>query len=179
MKSFVRACAAVALLALLAACSDLPPVFQDVGTDPHPPNVRLLGIGYQPAAVEGGVTPPPDFQPVVGFVVYPNDGTRSTVAFSVQYTDPGGDVQRFKVRDRDGTLNTELLPTAPLVDIDGDGILETLQVPDFFAGTIGQATLENVPFTARMEGEHRIELWAEDSHGSRSPKIEFVITVVL
>lgn len=178
MKRIPAVCAAVALLALLPSCLPFP-LFEDVGTDPHPPTVVLLGIAVQPKAPEGEVAPPPDFVPIEGYVVHPNDAAASTFAFSVQYTDAGGDVQRFRIRDRDGSLAADLAPTAPQVDIDGDGVLETLDIPDFFAGTIGRATLENVQFVPHMEGVHRLELWAEDSHGSRSPKVAFTLTVRL
>jgi len=29
-----------------------------------------------------------------------------------------------------------------------------------------------------VEGFHRLEFWAEDSHGSRSPKVTFTCTVI-
>jgi len=176
MKRLLAACA-FALLAALPSCLPFT-LFEDVGADPHPPTVTLLGIGFQPLADADGNLPPTVFFPPTGFVAHPNNALETTFAFSVQYTDPGGDVQRFTVRDLDGTLNAEVTPAAPVVDIDGDGLTETLDVPDFFAGTIGLATLGNVQYTPHLAGEHHFELWAEDSHGSRSAKVTFVITFV-
>ena len=41
------------------------------------------------------------------------------------------------------------------------------------AGTVPAAELIGIGIL----GRHRLEFWAEDSHGSRSEKVEFIITL--
>lgn len=178
MKLIARTGVLVVCTGMLAACLPFP-LFEDVGTDPHPPQIRLLGVGYQPIEVtaEGETTPEPEFFPAEGFVVRPNDDTAKTLILSVEFTDLGGDVTTFTLRDLDGSLNTDVTPTAPEVDLDGDGELETLTTSDFFTGTAATVNLENIAISAKQAGPHRLELWAEDSHDSRSEKVSFTINV--
>lgn len=183
MKRIVHGCALLGLIGCLASCNQFA-LFEDIGSDPHPPQVQLLGVGFQPVAppppAPGDPTPPtpvPVFFPPDGLVVHPNDPAESLLIFSVQFTDGGGDVVNFVLRDRDSSFSATLAPTAPEVDIDGDGEPETLTTPSFFAGTAGIVNLEDVAFDANMQGTHRLEFWAVDSHGSRSLKVEFSIIV--
>lgn len=185
MKRIARACAPLLLVGTIASCLPFP-LFEDVGSDPHPPQLVLLGVGFQPIVPPPPPpgepptpTPAPVFFPPEGFVVHPNDAREAKLIFQVQYADVGGDVVSFVLRDRDGSFSTTAAPTAPEADTGGDGVLDTLPTPAFFAGTAGIVSLEDVAYTANMQGPHRLELWAEDSHGSRSEKIAFTITVAL
>lgn len=176
MKGIGRAAAGLLAAALLGGCDT--PIFQDVGSDPHPPAVVLLGLALQPLKDEQGNAPEPAFGPPTRITVRPNDKAANKIALRVSYADSGADIVNFKVRDLDGVLNQPLTPSAPRADLDGDGILEDLEVPEFFIGTVGLANLENVNFsTTTMAGDHRIELWAEDSHDSRSEKTTFIVTI--
>ncbi len=178
MKRIAHACALVVCTGMLAGCLPFP-IFEDVGTDPHPPQVQLLGIGYQPleATAEGETAPEPEFFSPEGFVIRPTDAAAKTFMLSVQFSDTGGDVTTFTIRDLDSSLNTDVTPTAPEVDLDGDGDLETLATSDFFTGTSASVYLEDISIPSNQLGPHRLELWAEDSHGSRSEKVSFTITV--
>jgi hypothetical protein len=180
MKRPVCACAFIIIVSSsLAACTNLG-IFEDVGADPHPPQVQLLGVAFQPPApAVGEPEEAPAFLPPDGFVVRPYDDAANTLVFRVQYFDAGGDILTIIIRDRDGTLNSSAGPTAPEVDLDGDGVPDPQPDLVYFSGTSGTADLEGVVFPPGVEGPHRIELWAEDSHGSRSPKIAFTFTVVL
>jgi hypothetical protein len=188
MERPLRACALIALSGVLASCTNLG-IFEDVGADPHPPQVQLLGVGYQPvtptttepktlfASVRAAAT---QFFPPDGFEVRPFDPAASTLVFKVQYSDVGGDMEKVSIRDLDGTLDASLGPPAPeAVDIDNDGTPDTQPAPVYFVGSSGIAELNGVLFPPGVEGPHRLELWAVDSHGSRSPKVTFTVNVVI
>ena len=178
MKSAWGVCILLIPVALTAACSFK--IFEDVGSAPHPPQIQLLGIAYQPeAATDPAETPVPVFQAPDGFVVRPGDPSSSKLVFRVQYTDGGGDITSFKIIDLDGPFTASPAPTAPVVDLDGDGLPDVdVSAPDFFLGTTNVVDLGNVTFTSGIDGAHRLEIWAEDSHDSRSEKVAFTITVV-
>lgn len=161
---------ALLLTMLTTACSG---VFEDVGTDPHPPTMELLGlVHYVPPPEEP--PPPPDEPPLAfvvakpgpglvawdsgGFTVHPGE----LFQVSVAYADRGGDIMKLVLRDRDGAFKTELVPTDQT----------------YFPGTSGSAVgpAKGLELTG-VVGPHRFELWAEDSHLSRSEKTEFVITL--
>lgn len=169
---------ALLLCVLCAACKPPFAIFEDVGTDPHPPQVRFIGMAYQPVAVEGAPTAEPDLQPGEGFEIRPHDLAGSKLLFRVQYSDAGGDIQFFTVRDRDSSLDVQVSPTTAEVDLVGGWEAEDLEAPDFYSGTTGTANLENITFSSKMMGPHRLEIWAEDSHGSRSEKVTFTVQVV-
>jgi hypothetical protein len=177
MKRLFTACGMLLSCGLWAACSPPFAIFEDVGTDPHPPEVTIVGVAYQPVADADGFEPPPEIKPLEGFVVHPLQEDGSTLLFRVQYKDVGGDVQSFKIRDRDSALDQELRPTAPQVDLDGDGVIDTVEAPNFFSGTSGTADLQDVELSSTMMGAHRLEIWAVDSHGSRSEKATFTLEV--
>jgi hypothetical protein len=176
MTPLRRVVAVAALASLCCGCSGTP-VFEDVGVDLHQPSLRVLAIAYQPKPDTDGNTPDPVFLPLEGFTVIPNDATTNTFLLQISYADAGADISTFGVRDRDSALNETKAPTAPRVDIDGDGDLETLEAPEFFLGTVGLALLEGIELSSAMGGAHRFEVWAEDSHGSRSEKVPFTVTV--
>jgi hypothetical protein len=169
MKRLITACGLL-LCAQLVACSPPFAIFEDVGTDPHPPKMTLVGVAYQPTADAEGITPEPDLQPADGFVIRPLVTSESTVLLRVEYSDVGGDVQSFMVRDRNGTLDEEVTPTTPANETDIDA-------PAFFSGTSGVADLTNVTLGSNLLGKHQMELWAVDSHGSRSEKVTFTFEV--
>lgn len=173
MKRTLGTGALLVLTALTAACSFK--IFEDLSTDPHPPTVAITGLVYyveQPVAppVPPPVPPAPDSDAVSqriraiswdsgGFTVKPDQLFQVGIA----YTDAGGDIVKFHLRDRDGALNADIPP----VDA------------TYFSGTSG--TLLGPEAGAAITGvfgRHRLELWAEDSHLSRSEKVEFVITLV-
>ena len=188
MKQPVRWCALVILAGVLAACTNLG-IFEDVGADPHPPQLQLLGVEYQPA--ETAVEPEPKTtRPAAraatprlsspdGFVVRPNDPATSSVMFRVQYFDAGGDIESIMIRDLDGSLN-QALEAVPVETVsEGEGAADTAPTLVYFAGTSGTVDLGYLAFPPGVEGPHRLELWAEDSHGSRSPKVTFTFEFVI
>jgi hypothetical protein len=152
-----RILASCALAALLAGCGDLPPIFEDVGADPHPPELALLGIGLQ---LPGDPPPPPAYgSPAAGLTLRPEDPNANVMALRVAYADAGADIASVSLRDLDGSLGGDAADTSSL-------------------GTAG--TLEfTVDATATVDGPHRLELWAEDGHGSRSAKTSFTVTIQL
>ena len=143
------------------------------------PQIEFVGMAYQPVQPAEGVAPEPELQAGEGFVIRPLDDSANELLFRLRYSDAGGDLQFFVIRDRDSLLLTEVTPTAPEVDRDGDGEPDTVDTPDYFSGTAGEVDLPNVVFESTMVGPHRLEIWAEDSHGSRSEKVAFTVQVVL
>jgi hypothetical protein len=179
MGASARTLAVCVLTVFFPACLPFP-LFQDVGSDPHPPTLEVLGIALQPPTpAEGEPRRIPVFQPPDGLVVRPLNQGRNTFVLRVRFTDAGGDLVRIRLRDRDGALALEIVPAAPEVDADGDGIPEIQATPGFVPGISGTADLPDISFDVTQEGPHRIEVWAEDSHESRSEKIEFTVIVVL
>jgi hypothetical protein len=195
MNRSVRACAFIFLAGVLAACTNLG-IFEDVGDDPHPPQIQLLGVAYKPmeATPEPAPEPEPEpepkmavaagraaslqFLPPDGFVVRPYDSAANSLAFRVQYFDAGGDIDSIMFRDLDSNQGGSLSIIPAEAGTEGDGTTDTEPVLAYFPGTSGTVDLGYVAFTAGVEGPHRIELWAEDGHGSRSAKITFTLTFV-
>jgi len=184
MKRFARACALLLFAGLATSCTKYS-VFEDVGADPHPPELQLLGVAYEPVEV----TAPEakiaagralQFLPPEGLEVRPYDDAANTLVLRVQYFDAGGDILAVRIRDRDGTLDATVTPAPPEeVDLDGDGEPDPQPTSEFFSGTSGTVNTTPVEFPPGVEGPHRLEMWAEDSHESRSPKISFTVNVVL
>jgi hypothetical protein len=174
MKQISRLLAASALAALLTSCTEYG-VFEDVGVDPHPPAIQLLSVTLespaQPAAAAGEPSRASaiDAQDTVartvsfdagGLTVRPG---ANTIVLKLRYSDVGGDVVKFQLRDRDSGFNDNTVP-------------EDL---NFFAGTSGELTWAIAAIEGVQEGPHRLEVWAEDSRESRSEKVEFTINVLL
>jgi hypothetical protein len=189
MMRTVRPLALAAFLVVAGGCTSTG-MFEDVGVDPHPPSVQLLAVlPFVPAP------PTPTPTPVAGpdaasqrarTIQFDTGGLTvrvgDLVQFTVSYADPGADLVDFRIRDLDSPLNVNLVPGAPKADINGDGVLEEVgPPPKYFPGTKGIAVGPDVGFTinTKMAGPHRFELWAEDSHSSRSEKVEFVINIEL
>ncbi len=183
MKRTLCTGALIGLAALTAGCSFS--VFQDIGTDPHPPTVEITAlVHYVAPATTSTETTTTETTNTAGAVSpkpgrsVPWDAGGFTLSIGQQfyikrsYTDAGGDIVNFTVRDRDGSLSVQIAPpdltyfsgTSGVAPILGTGIDEGI-VP---SGELIELT--------GMFGRHRLELWAEDSHGSRSQKIEFVVT---
>jgi hypothetical protein len=172
---------------MLAACGDFS-VLEDVGDDPHPPQLELLGVAYEPvepATVEPktslstGRAATPDIKPAEGFVVRPYDEGASSLLFRVRYFDAGGDLESIIITDLDGTLKNQGLNKIPVVvDLDGDGEPDTQPDLVYYSGTSGTVDLGYLSFPPGVEGPHRMQLWAEDGHGSRSAKLAFIFTVL-
>jgi hypothetical protein len=168
MKRTLAFCALLVLAATTAACSFS--IFEDIGSDPHPPTLEITELVLY-------VEPPPPPEPVAGRVASPPHGWSSTwdsggftlgagkkFQIGVAYTDAGGDIVKLHLRDRDGALDVDLIPT------------DLAYFPGTSGTSIGPALgIELVG----VAGRHRLELWAEDSHKSRSEKVEFVITRAL
>lgn len=173
MKRTLCACALVAVTALTAACG--VKIFDDVGSDPHPPTIGMTALIYYVAPeVVAPTTSLAIAQPTVGAssvqsvrsIAWDSGGftltAGQTFQIGIAYSDLGGDIVKFRLRDRDGATSLDLTP----VD------------RTYFSGTsgttLGPATGQALTGIA---GPHRLELWAEDSHLSRSEKVEFVITL--
>lgn len=196
MKRFWLHCGVLALAVSLSSCTWLG-MFEDVGSDPHPPLVEIVGVAYTPVplpvevettegATETDTTvtttpelPPPVFKPADGFEIKSNDPQTTSLVMRVRYEDAGGDITNFWLRDRDGVFSVTGTPAPPEIDLNNDGLPDEIDASDFFSGTSGTVDLVDIAFDSKMLGAHRMELWAEDSHGSRSPKVAFTFIVVL
>jgi hypothetical protein len=161
MTRIGRIVVSCALAALLAGCNDLPAAFEDVGNDPHPPSLTLVGIGLEPVGGDPENPPPVSYvPPAAGITVNPHADAAKTLAFRVSYADAGADLDSVVVRDVDGPISG------------------TLTLPDVVGGSgTFEATLD-VPETAAA-GQHQVEIWAQDANGSRSAKTSFTVTVQL
>ncbi len=177
MKGLAKCIAGTVLAALVSGCGFS--MFEDVGTDPHPPELSILGLAFQPPTDKDGNTAPPVILPPTRITVRPNDTGANKILLRVAYRDLGADMTSVVLRDLDGTLNTSATPPAPRADLDGDGVLDELPAPPYFVGTSGEADLGEILIEATMEGDHRIEVWAVDSHDSRSAKANFILTIEL
>ncbi len=175
MKRLWRTCTLVVLAALTTACGFK--IFEDIGTDPHPPTVEITSIIEYVAPVVV-VTPvkrinPATIKPATSStigksVIWDSGGFTLKIEqlfqIGLTYTDAGGDIVKFRLRDRDGLTAVDFIP-----------IDQT-----FFTGTSGKGfgPVDGLELIGIL-GRHRMELWAEDSHGSRSEKVEFTITLTL
>ena len=191
MKRLSRVLAACALAALLAGCGEAPAVFEDVGLgNPHPPAIQLLSVTLaSPAQTEdtAGAGAPAQAPAVAardaaartvyfdtgGLTVRPG---ANTIVLNLRYSDVGGDVAKFQLRDRDSGFSDSAGPELSLPE-PGEG--ETLPTPKYFPGSSGTVTWELDPIKDVQQGPHRLEVWAEDSQESRSEKVEFTVNVVL
>jgi hypothetical protein len=168
-----------------AACNK---IFEDVGADPHPPTVvidELTRFDSEATADKpshGSATPGGVASSARAAAITFDSGGFTLVSgefllLKVSYTDAGGDIQKFTLQDRDGPLLVSFQPSEQTFF---SGTAGTVHLPT--AGIDPLTGLENPP-TAGSEfvgilGRHRLLLWAEDSHLSRSEKVEFVITIV-
>jgi len=168
MKKTLCAGALLVLMAMTAACSFK--IFEDIGSDPHPPAIGVTALVLYVAPAEPA-TPTIDRaisssqgRSIIwdsgGFTLSPGQKFQ----IGITYADAGGDIVKFPLRDRDGALRIDLVP-----------IERT-----YFSGTSGSVlgSVDGIGLEG-IVGPHRLELWAEDSHGSRSEKVEFVITLTL
>jgi hypothetical protein len=168
MKNALGTGALLVLIATTAGCTFLN-IFEDVGSDPHPPTVEVTQLVIYVAPVEpptasitAGAAAPQKGRTIFwdsgGFTLSPGQ----LFQIGIAYTDAGGDILKFTLHDRDGALQTEFAPTDQT----------------YFSGTSGFALVpESGNEIAGIVGPHRLQLWAEDSHGSRSEYVEFVITL--
>lgn len=177
-----------ALAALLAGCDSIPAVFEDVGADPHPPEFTLLGIAVQPP---GDPPPFPDFLPPGTTVtVRPFDTATNSIALLGEYRDEGGDADVVVWRDlgigpESGTSTSigtvrmpakrSAAPRGARQETEADGTPDPNGDP---VGTSGRFWLI-LTATPMVEGIHRLEVWVEDTKGSRSPKTPFTVNVQL
>ena len=178
MKRTLCICALLVLAATTAACGFK--IFEDIGSDPHPPTVAIIGLVRYVPPPEPVTTDSAASSPQGRAVSWDSGGftisTGQQFYITRSYTDPGGDIEKFQLRDRDGALSVDLSPTDKTYFSGTSGTLPEM--------IIDPATQEStVPASELIEltgiyGPHRLELWAEDSHLSRSEKVEFIITLV-
>jgi len=174
MKRISGTCALIVLAAMSAACGFK--IFEDVGADPHPPTVEITALVHYVAPVVTAApvvkfattTTIPATSSAVGRpIAFDSGGFALSAGQRFQlgrsYADAGGDIVKFRLRDRDGPLDMDLTP-----------IDQT-----YYSGIAGTVIgpVDGIELTG-IFGRHRLELWAEDSHGSRSEKVEFVITYI-
>lgn len=171
MKKFACAAALIVLAAMNASCV----LFEDVGSDPHPPSVAIIALVHYVEPEPAAPAPAADAATAAvrayastpdrsiawdsgGFTLTP--GQKFQIARA--YKDAGGDIVKFTIRDRDGTLKLDLTPADQA----------------YYTGTSGAVLgpVDGIEVTG-VSGPHRLELWAEDSHESRSEKVEFVVTL--
>lgn len=176
MGRWAAALAALGLGAVLGGCTKWG-IFEDVGADPHPPTAAFVALFRVDTITV-------DKEKKTVLVTPPFDGTAYAVSpgnvlqLRLSFSDAGGDLVQFKLRDRDGALEGSYAPAKP--DRDGDGIPDAdAEAPEFFRGTRGEADLLDIRFDEPQDGIHRMEFWAEDSHGSRSAKSEFQLRLTI
>ncbi|HEY6000388.1 MAG TPA: hypothetical protein VI078_13960 [bacterium] len=152
-----------ALAVLLPGCAKLGGVFEDVGDDPDPPRMELLGVGIQlPPSNPDEPPPAPVYRdPAAGITVNPNDLTADTLALRFSYFDAAADIDSLTVRDLDGNISY----TATFTDV--------------FIGAAGVREVTDVKITPTVEGPHRLQVWLEDLNGTRSAKTTFTVFVKL
>jgi len=165
-------------MAMTAACG--LKIFEDIGSDPHPPTVEISGLVYY---VPPAVPEAPDSaasSPQGRAVSWDSGGFTLTTGqqFSIarSYTDAGGDIVKFHLRDRDGALSLDLPPTDKKYFSGTSGTLPEMIIdPVTSESTVPPS---EIILLTGIFGRHRLELWAEDSHLSRSEKVEFTVTLV-
>ena len=164
MKRTPGFCALLVLAAMTTACGF--DILEDIGTDPHPPAVEITGLVHYvappPGTADRAASSPP------GRTVSWDSGgftlsTGQSFQIGIAYSDSGGDIVKFQLRDRDGALRLDLAPT------------ELTYFPGTSGTLLGPETGQEL---TGIYGNHRLELWAEDSHLSRSEKVEFIVTLV-
>ena len=171
MKRTLCAGAFLALAAMTTACGFK--ILEDIGSDPHPPTVEITSLAIY-VAPEAGTTTADTTTTTTDAssrhartVSWDSGGftlaTGEKFVIGRRYSDPGGDIVAFRLRDRDGPTSSDLTPTDQT----------------YYSGTSGEVIgpSAGAEITGNF-GPHRVELRAEDSHGSRSEKVEFVITLI-
>jgi hypothetical protein len=174
-------CALLILAGMTTACGvDIPKIFEDVGSDPHPPTVQITALTYAVAEDTASTAAKADVSPQGRSITFNSGGFTLSIGqqFYIDryYTDAGGDIVTFRLRDRDGPTTQNFSPTANTYFSGTSGAL-----PEMITDPITNES--KVPATELVDvtgifGRHRLELWAEDSHGSRSEKVEFIVTLV-
>lgn len=134
-------------LLLLAAGCDGRFPFENTNPDPHPP--RLLNFQFSPDRI------------------FPE----GIVSGSFTYADAGGDIELFGMRDANGG-SIDLKPVFP----DTGEEDEPVSTAFFFPGTTGTIEWE-MTLASNQVGPHRIKADLEDSKGSFSNTVEFVVVI--
>jgi hypothetical protein len=178
MKRTLGICALLVLAALPAACGF--DIFEDVGTDPHPPSFEITRLVRYVTPLAPAATDKAALSTRGRSTTWDSGGfTLSTgEEFYIErsYTDAGGDIVTFRLRDRDGTTKIDFAPADQTYFSGTAGTLpEMITDPVTNVSTVPAG--EIIKLTG-IYGNHRLELWAEDSHLSRSEKVEFIVTLV-
>lgn len=181
MKRTLLICALTALMLTTASCSFK--IFEDIGSSPHPPSVNVTSLAIfvppPPSTTPESTTPPSttpaasvaqtaDSSPQDRAITWDSGGftiiTGQLIQIGIAYTDAGGDIVKFSLRDLDGGKISPMVPADQT----------------YFSGTSGTFVGPKLGLgLAGIVGPHRFELWAEDSHGTRSEKVEFIINFAL
>ena len=186
MKRTLGTGALLVLTATTAACGFN--ILEDIGSDPHPPTIAIIGLVHYVAPPPPPPPPPPETTTTDSSASSPHeraiawDSGGFTLSIGQQfyitrsYTDAGGDIVKFHLRDRDGNLSLDFTPTEQTYFSGTSGTLPEMVIDPL-------TNKSTVPVTeiidlAGILGPHRLELWAEDSHLSRSEKVEFIVTLV-
>lgn len=179
MKRTLGTGALLVVTAMSAACGFK--VLEDIGSDPHPPAVTVIGLVHY-------VAPPPEAASTDSAasskqgrtVAWDSGGfslsTGQKFYIVRSFSDVGGDILKFRLRDKDGPTAVDLTPTGQTYFSGTSGTLPEMIV-DPATNKNKVPDEELIEFTGIL-GVHRLEFWAEDSHGSRSEKVEFIITMV-
>ena len=122
-------------------------LFEKTNVDPHPPVID--NFSYGPTVITTG----------------------DTVRGSFTYHDTGADIELFEMRDTGGM--GALSPYPVLTDVEGE---EGGSAPFFFPFPSGVIEWE-VTMESNNPGAHTIKAWLEDSYGSISNVIEFVVEI--
>jgi hypothetical protein len=123
-------------------------LFEKTNVDPHPPVIE--NFIYSPAVIT----------------------VSGTVRGSFTYFDEGADIELFEMRDTGGM--GQLKPSPVLTDLTEDE--SGTAAPFFFPFATGTIEWE-VNMVSNNPGLHKINAWLEDSTGSVSNVVEFVVEV--
>ncbi len=122
-------------------------LFEKTNVDPHPPVIE--NFSYAPTVITTG----------------------DTVRGSFTYIDAGADIELFEMQDTGGMGKLQPSPVLPGVEED-----EAVTAPFFFPFSVGTIEWE-VVMESSNPGAHTIKAWLEDSTGSISNVVEFVVEV--
>jgi hypothetical protein len=135
------------LAAFIGAGCEDSILFEKTNIDPHPPVID--NFSYAPTVIITG----------------------ETVRGSFSYFDAGADIELFEMRDTGGMGSLQPTPVIP-----GLGEDESNTAPFFFPFASGTIEWE-VVLESNNPGAHTIKAWLEDSAGSISNVVEFVVEV--
>ncbi len=147
LTTLCRVLPVMLLAALVGVGCEDSILFEKTNVDPHPPVID--NFIYSPTVITTG----------------------GTVRGSFSYFDSGADIELFEMQDTGGMGKLSPSPVLPGLEEDEGG-----SAPFFFPFVAGMIEWE-VVMESNNPGAHTIKAWFEDSTGSISNVVEFVVEV--